>query len=246
MADFAAAPARVRIAADASSERHSAMVRATHWVATFCFFALLVSGLEIVVSHPRFYWGETGNVMTAPLFTIPIPASRSTVPTGYGYVMPDQNGWSRSLHFQSAWLVVFTGLLYVLAGIMTGHFQRNLVPRGLSARSLSSAIRDHLRWKSLRSQDASSYNVLQRLAYLSVVFVLFPLVVWTGMAMSPGVAAGFPGVVTSLGGQQSARTIHFFVTIALVMFFAVHVAMICFAGFGSRMRAMITGSKEHA
>ena len=75
--------------------RHSALVRVTHWITALCFLALLVSGLEIVVSHPRFYWGETGNVLTTPLFKLPIPASRSLVQTGYGYVMPDQNGWSR-------------------------------------------------------------------------------------------------------------------------------------------------------
>src|SRR6516162_3550409 len=79
--------------------RHSAVVRWTHWLTTISFLALLISGLEIVVSHPRFYWGESGNVLTPALFQLPIPASRSTVPTGYGYVLPDQNGWSRYLHF---------------------------------------------------------------------------------------------------------------------------------------------------
>ena len=69
------------------------------------FLALLVSGVEILISHPRFYWGEAGNVHTPPLFKLPIPASRATVPTGYGYVLPDQNGWSRYLHFQSAWVL---------------------------------------------------------------------------------------------------------------------------------------------
>src|SRR5271166_4554492 len=75
--------------------RHSAVVRVTHWLTVIAFFALLISGGEIVISHPRFYWGEVGNVMTPPLFTLPIPASRGTVPTGYGYVLEDQNGWSR-------------------------------------------------------------------------------------------------------------------------------------------------------
>src|SRR2546423_15299139 len=99
--------------------RHSATVRVTHWITTLCFLALLVSGLEIVVSHPRFYWGEEGNVNTTPLFSIPIPASRKAVPTGYKYVMPDQNGWSRSLHFQTAWIVVATGLWYFAYGLLS-------------------------------------------------------------------------------------------------------------------------------
>ena len=91
-------------------------VRVTHWITTVSFFALLVTGVEIVISHPRFYWGETGNDLTTPLFKIPIPASRNLVPTGYGYVLPDQNGWSRYLHFQAAWVVVLTGLVYAICG----------------------------------------------------------------------------------------------------------------------------------
>src|SRR4030081_390068 len=106
------------------SSRHSALVRLTHWITALCFFALLVSGVEILMSHPRFYWGETGNVLTTPLFKLPIPSSRALVPTGYGYVLPDQNGWSRYLHFQSAWLAVLTGLAYVAAGLLTGPFPR--------------------------------------------------------------------------------------------------------------------------
>src|SRR6201984_3864136 len=85
-----------------ASRRHSAFVRVAHWITTLCFFALLVSGMEIVISHPRFYWGETGNVLTTPLFQIPIPSSRHLVQTGYGYVLSDQNGWGRYFHFSTA------------------------------------------------------------------------------------------------------------------------------------------------
>jgi thiosulfate reductase cytochrome b subunit len=227
----------------AAAARHSALVRITHWVATFCFFALLVTGIEIVISHPRFYWGETGNVLTTPLFQLPIPSSRNLVKTGYSYVLPDQNGWSRYLHFQAAWIVVLTGLLYVISGFFTGHWRRDLLPRkaDLSWRAFSAAIASHFRFARPSTDEAWSYNLLQRISYLIVIFVLFPLIIWTGLAMSLAFVSAFPATVTLLGGEQSARTIHFFVTIALVVFLVVHVVMICIAGFRNRMRAMITG-----
>jgi thiosulfate reductase cytochrome b subunit len=238
-----AATSAAAVRARTVTPRHSALVRVTHWITTICFLALLVTGIEILISHPRFYWGESGNIHTTPLFKIPIPASRSSVPTGYGYVLPDQNGWSRYLHFQSAWLVVFTGLLYLISSLFTGHLRKNLLPGGadLSWRAFSTSIANHLRFKPPGEEEAWSYNLLQRLTYLCVIFVLFPLIIWTGLAMSPAIASVFPGAVTALGGQQSARTIHFFVTVLLVLFLLVHIMMICLAGFRNRMRAMITG-----
>lgn len=244
MADAARArDTQLRHAATAPP-RHRFFVRATHWLTAAAFLALLVSGGNIVVSHPRFYWGETGNVLTPALFSLPIPASRSYVRTGYDFVLPDQNGWSRSLHFQAAWIAVFTGLLYVALGVRRGHLRRNLVPprADLTLSALSRAVADHLRLKSpAGAGDANSYNVLQRLAYLSVIFLAFPLMIWTGLAMSPAIVSVFPGLVTALGGHQSARTIHFIACVLLVAFVLVHLAMVYRAGFGDRVRAMITG-----
>ena len=223
--------------------RHSLLVRVTHWIITLCFFALLLTGIEILISHPRFYWGETGNVLTKPLFQFHIPSSRALVPTGYGYVLPDQNGWSRALHFQSAWVLVLTGLLYVIYGFLSGHFRKNLLPgKGeFSWRSCSQVMGNHLRLRRPGEADARRYNVVQRLSYLLVIFVLVPFAIWTGLALSPAFGSAFPASVNWLGGRQSARTLHFFVTIALTLFVLVHVAMIFLAGFGSRMAAMITG-----
>ena len=228
---------------DTRSPRHSLLVRITHWLMTLAFLALLVTGLEIVVSHPRFYWGEVGNVNTGTLFKIPIPASRGTVPTGYGYVMPDQNGWSRYLHFQSAWLLVLTGLLYVGVSAFNGHFRRSLWPKRAdwSLKNLASSIVQHLKLARPGAEEAWSYNVLQRLAYLVVIFILFPMIIWTGLAMSPSFVSAVPGAVNILGGQQSARTLHFFLTVVLVLFLLVHLLMVILAGFWSRVRAMVTG-----
>jgi thiosulfate reductase cytochrome b subunit len=233
-------------AATQKTARYSLLVRVTHWVITACFLALLVSGAEIVVSHPRFYWGETGNVLTTPWLKLPIPSSRPLVPTGYGYVLPDQNGWSRALHFQSAWVTLFTGLLYVAAGLVTGHFRKELFPTrsDLSWRSFGSELKKRLRFERPSDREASSYNPLQRMAYLLVIFVLFPMVIWTGLAMSPAFASAFPASVALLGGRQSARTLHFLVSLLLLLFLLVHVAMVWFAGFSSRTGAMITGRRE--
>jgi thiosulfate reductase cytochrome b subunit len=231
--------------------RHGAVVRVTHWITVIAFFALLISGAEIVISHPRFYWGEVGNALTRPLFTLPIPASRSTVPTGYGYVLPDQNGWSRSLHFQAAWAVVLTGLVYAIFSLWTGHFRKHLfpVPPDRNWSAFWKVIAKYLRREPSDETEAHSYNVMQRAAYLMVIFVLFPLVIWTGLAMSPAFDSAVPAAVTALGGRQSARTLHFFVSGSLLLFLVVHVTMVVLGGFRSRMRAMIIGRvttpKEH-
>jgi len=123
----------------------------------------------------------------------------------------DQSGWGRSLHFLSAWICVLNGLIYVLFGLISHHFGKE------------------------------SYPARQRLAYLAVVFLLFPLMIASGLAMSPAVMAALPFIVSLFGGHQSARTIHFFVTNLLVVFLVGHLVMVYMAGFGSRMRGMITG-----
>jgi thiosulfate reductase cytochrome b subunit len=222
--------------------RHSALVRVTHWITTLAFFALLLTGLEIVISHPRFYWGETGNVNMAPLFTLHIPASRATVPTGYP-VLPDQNGWSRYLHFEAAWVLVLTGLLYAGVSLWNGHFRNNLLPlRGHRTwRSFRDVIAKYLRRAPSEESGPPVYNVIQRTAYLTVIFVLFPLIIWTGLALSPAVDSAYPLMVNALGGRQTARTLHFFVSGALLLFVLTHVAMVIHAGFRSHVRAMITG-----
>ena len=221
-----------RVSDSLDSPRHSAVVRITHWINAFSFFGLLVSGFAILLAHPRFYWGETGGVGTPSLLDLPLP-----------FMTGGPSGWGRSLHFLSAWVCVLTGSFYALAGIVTQHFRKNLLPaRGdVAWGSLSRAVSDHLRWKRPGVETSVAYNVLQRLTYLAVVFVVFPLMMWTGFAMSPAIVSVFPVFVTVVGGQQSARTIHFFAADFLVLFLLVHIAMVYLAGFRRRMGAMITG-----
>jgi thiosulfate reductase cytochrome b subunit len=183
--------------------RHSMLVRVTHWIHTLSFFALVVSGIAILVAHPRFYWGETGGVGGPSLFDLPLP------------FIFGPSGWGRYLHFLAAWICVINAVAYGISG-----FRQRRFP-----------------------QLSRTYEPAQRRVYLVVIFVLFPLVILTGFAMSPALTSVVPALVNIFGGQQSARTIHFFVACALVLFLVLHVVMVCVSGFTSRMSGMITGRK---
>jgi thiosulfate reductase cytochrome b subunit len=152
-------------------------------------------------------------------------------------------GPGRYLHFLAAWVSVFTGAIYVAMALATGHFATNLLPTRdqLTRHAIARVIGDHLRFKRSTEDELATYNILQRLSYSTVVFVLFPLVIWTGLGMSPAATSVFPFLATSFGGQQSARTIHFFAASALVLFSIMHVVLVWQTGFKRRMRAMITG-----
>ncbi len=142
--------------------------------------------------------------------------------------------------------MLFAGAAYLIAGVRAGHIRHRLIPapKDRSLRALRVSIAEHARRQTATQHVPGVYNVLQRTAYLSVLFVLFPLVIWTGLAMSPGFTAVVPWSVTILGGHQSARTLHFVSMIGLLLFTAVHVAMIARAGFRRLMRAMIAATPK--
>ncbi len=213
--------------------RHSALVRVTHWISALSFLVLVLSGIAILLAHPRLYWGESGAVGTASLIDLPLPFVLKVPIRGPG----------RYLHFLAAWVVVVTGLVYVARGLAVRHFGRNLLPaRGeVTLGAIGRVIRGHLRCERSSEAELATYNVLQRLSYTTVVFLLFPLIIWTGLAMSPAVTSVVPFMVAALGGQQTARTVHFLVACSLVLFALVHVALVVQTGFRRRMRAMITG-----
>jgi thiosulfate reductase cytochrome b subunit len=221
-----------RISDTPDSHRHAAIVRITHWINALSFFGLLVSGFAILLAHPRFYWGEAGALGTPSILDLPLP-----------FMKGGPSGWGRNLHFLSAWVCVLNGCLYVLSGILTRHFRRDLLPSkaDLAWGSISRVVSGHLRFERPGLETSLAYDVLQRLTYLAVVFVLLPVMIWTGFAMAPAIVSAFPALVTVLGGQQSARTIHFFASDLLVLFLLVHLMMVSLAGFRNRVRAMITG-----
>ena len=157
--------------------------------------------------------------------------------------IPD-NQWlamGRSWHFFFAWVLLINGLVYVAYSAASRHLARDLAPDRGDWRSLSRSIRDHLLLRHPTGETAKRYNVLQKLAYLSVIFVLLPLVILMGVAMSPWMDTALPGWVSVFGGRQSARTIHFIVAWLLVAFVLIHVFEVVISGLWNHLRSMITG-----
>jgi thiosulfate reductase cytochrome b subunit len=149
----------------------------------------------------------------------------------------------RRWHFFLAWAFVLNGLVYLLFGAFNGHIRRDLAPAKDQIRPshILQSICDHLRLKHPVGEEAKRYNILQKLAYLAVIFVLLPLMVLTGLTMSPGVDAAAPWLLDLFGGRQSARTIHFITANLIVLFVVVHVVEVFLAGVVNEVRSMITG-----
>ena len=213
---------------------HERLVRITHWINAAVFVALTLSGIAILTAHPRFYWGETGFFDTPAAFELPFDAILDPL-----YIRAQ----GRNVHFLTAWLAVINGLAYVLWGIWTGHFSARFAPnrKQLEWTSIKAVIRRHLRLQN--PYEESGYNVLQKLAYTSVVFGLMPLVILSGLTMSPAVTAAFPQLFTLFGGRQSARTFHFLLANVLVVFVLMHVFMVWLAGFRKGIRSMLGGEQ---
>jgi thiosulfate reductase cytochrome b subunit len=147
----------------------------------------------------------------------------------------------RRWHFFFAWVFVINGLVYLMWSLASGHLARDLAPAPAELKHIGASIWEHLRLKFPKGEAAKHYNVLQKLAYLAVALVLLPLMLGTGLAMSPGMDAGYPFLLDIFGGRQSARTIHFVAASAIVLFFVVHVVMVLISGVWNNLRSMITG-----
>jgi thiosulfate reductase cytochrome b subunit len=246
--------------AQIDTRRHARWVRISHWLVTVSVFTLAYTGFVILMAHPRLYWGEVGNSLTPALFELPISRNHqhggwqnrvaffqdvpsSAVSANRTYEIFNQNGWGRSLHFLAAWVLVVPGLLYLLAGVFTGHFRLHVWPRSgeLAPRLLWNDLIAHLRLKIAPATGGPDYGLMQKLAYSGVVFVALPLAVLSGLAMSPRITAAYPFVSSAVGGFQSLRTIHFFAFVALILFAIVHVALVIASGFKRQMRGMILG-----
>ena len=250
--------------------RQSVVTRLTHWTWALCFFFLLLSGLQIFNAHPTLYIGnESGfgydnavlsmravNTANGPEGRTKILGHEFNTTGFFGLSGPADDldargfpaeltipsyrdlGTGRVIHFFFAWLLVVTLVVWLMASLFSGHLRRDLAPTRNDLKNLPRDVAEHARFQF---HHGRSYNVLQKLAYCGVFFILFPLIIATGLAMSPGMDAGFPWLVEVFGGRQTARTIHFVAMFLLVLFAVTHVLMVVAAGPFNELRSMITG-----
>jgi thiosulfate reductase cytochrome b subunit len=225
--------------------RHSLAVRVLHWINVVVLGVLLMSGLQIFNAHPTLNWGKSSYTGAPAFFALAhgFP-SWITLPGVQWLAM------GRRWHLFFAWLFVINGLIYVVYSVASRHLSRDLAPTRSDWRSIGQSIRDHLQLRHASGAAARRYNVLQKLAYLSVIFGLLPFVILMGWALSPRLDAVIPGWVDLVGGRQSARTLHFIAAWALVAFVLVHVFQVAITGIVNNLRSMITGryviEQEHA
>jgi thiosulfate reductase cytochrome b subunit len=242
-----------------SVQRHARWVRISHWIVAASLLTLAYSGFVILMAHPRLYWGNAGNDLMPALVELPISrnyqhggwdtptpifqSATGPLTANRSYDIFNKNGWGRSLHFLAAWFLVLPGAVYLLAGIFGGHFRSHIWPgtKELAPPLVRRALVDHVHLRVPPASGGPQYGVLQKCAYSLVVFVAAPLMAMTGLAMSPAVTAAFPFLLRLFGGYQSARTIHFFAFVALLLFVVVHVVMVIASGFRSQIRAMTVG-----
>ena len=253
----------------ATQRRHDLFTRLWHWVTVVCLVVLMMSGLQIFNAHPALYWGKTSN-FAAPALQIGARRGADGAPQGFVRIgehriettgllgLSRRNGrleqrafpaWAtlpgpqwlamgRYWHFAAAWLFAPLLLAYLIHTLARGRRRRKLWPTAAQWRALPATLADHMRLRFTHDRD---YNNLQKLTYLGVLFGLLPLMVATGLTMSPTMNAAWPWLLDVFGGRQSARTLHFVGAFSLLVFFFLHVALVLVSGLGNNLRSMITG-----
>jgi thiosulfate reductase cytochrome b subunit len=251
--------------------RHRLSTRIWHWANVVALTVMLMSGLMIFNAHPRLYWGEYGANFDRPWLEIGAKGDRGelrvagvTIPTtGVLGVYTDRQGsvehkafpwWAtipseynladaRIWHFAFAWVLALGLLIYQLWSLANGHIRRDIhITRAEWRPShIWHDVKEHARLRFPTGAAALKYSVLQKFAYAGVLFVLLPLVILTGLAMSPGMDAAWPWLTVIWGGRQSARSLHFLAAFGLVAFVVIHLLMVVLAGPINEVRSMITG-----
>lgn len=216
--------------------RHKATVRVTHWINALCVFILLMSGLNILQAHPALYWGSQSDFAhpwirfdSRFLQALPrIPDARDLA-TGRNY------------HFFFAWIFVINLTAYLAYGFWSRHIQTDLTPTKAELANFGEVVKEHARF---HFPHVRRYNVIQGLTYLIVVLVLLPLMVLTGLTMSPGFDSITHGLLHLFGGRQSARTVHFLSASGISIFIFIHIALVLIAGVKNNIVSMVTGNYE--
>jgi len=248
--------------------RHRLPVRISHWLNVPILIILIMSGLQIFNAHPALYWGDRSDRDQSLLSIRPVKAENGeirgiTTILGHQFdttgVLGYSNGsrhafpaWAtvpsakflamgRQWHLFFAWLLVINGLFFTAYALISRHVTRDLAPTGKDLRGIGKAVKDHLVFRHPTGEEARRYNVLQKLAYVGVLFVVAPLIILTGLTMSPTIDTAFPWLLTIFGGRQAARTIHFIACFTFVGFIVIHVVEVILTGFFNNIRSMVTG-----
>ncbi len=248
--------------------RHRLPVRISHWLNVPFLIILIMSGLQIFNAHPALYWGDRSD-RNQPLFSIRSVQTAGgeikgvTTILGHPFDTTGVLGYSdgmrhafpawatipsvrwlamgRQWHLFFAWLFVINGLVFTAYALASRHIIHDLVPTGKDWRGIGKSVRDHLLLRHPAGDKAKRYNVLQKLAYVGILFILGPLIVLTGLAMSPTIDTACPWLLTIFGGRQAARTIHFIACFLFVGFIVIHVLQVILTGFFNNIRSMVTG-----
>jgi len=217
--------------------RHRLATRLWHWVNAVAIFILIGSGLGISNAHPRLYWGRYGANFDHAWAQLPRFPAWVTIPAEYNLAI------SRRWHLFFALVLAVSLLAFMIVSLLNRHVQRDLRVRrrDVSAAHLAADVRAHLAFRFHDPEAPGEYNAFQKLSYVAVIFGALPLVILTGLALSPGMNAAWPWLLDVFGGRQSARSLHFIAMVAITGFTIVHLAMVVLAGWRNEVRSMLTG-----
>lgn len=214
--------------------RHPLWVRLTHWINVVAVVVLIMSGLNILMAHPHLYWGVRSTFADPWLSLAPVP-DWLMIPQGRDLAR------ARNWHFLFAWIFVLNGLVYLLWGLLGRRFARRLWPTGSELKGLGASVAEHARLRFPADDHARAYNVIQKLTYLAMILIVLPMMLVTGLSMSPGFNAVGGILLELMGGRQSARTLHFLSAGLIIGFIVVHVGLVVWTGPVNNLRAMVTG-----
>lgn len=218
-------------------KRHALSTRLWHWVNAISVIILFMSGLNISNGHRRLYWGDAGFAPNEAWLEVVRFPGWSTIPGYYSLAI------ARDYHVIFALVFGFSLLAFMIAALINRHMQRDIFAsrKEWSPRNIWVDVIEHLKFNF--EHGDSKYNILQKIAYSSVILGLLPLMIITGMVMSPGMEAAWPFLTELLGGRQSARSLHFLAAWGLCGFFFLHIALVLVSGPVRQIRDMITGGR---